>query len=38
MPMLPGGEVPGNETTDAATQNVPSDVMQAMGPTPVPVA
>jgi hypothetical protein len=38
MPMLPGGEVPGTETTDAATQNVPSDVMQAMGPTPVPVA
>lgn len=39
MPMLPlGGEVPGTETTDAATQNVPSDVMAAMGPTPVPVA
>lgn len=39
MPMLPpGGEVPGTETTEAATQNVPSDVMAAMGPTPVPVA
>lgn len=39
MPMLPpGAEVPGTETTDAATQNVPSDVMAAMGPTPVPVA
>jgi len=39
MPMLPPGtEVPGAETTEAATQNVPSDVMAAMGPTPVPVA
>jgi hypothetical protein len=39
MPMLPpGGEVPGTETTEAATQNAPSDVMAAMGPTPVPVA
>lgn len=34
----PGAEVPGTETTEAATQNVPSDVMAAMGPTPVPVA
>jgi len=38
MPMLPAGEVPGAETTEAATQNVPSDVMAAMGPMPVPVA
>jgi hypothetical protein len=38
MPMLPAGEVPGAETTEAATQNVPSDVMAAMGPTPIPVA
>jgi hypothetical protein len=39
MPMLPpGGEVAGTATTEAATQNVPSDVMAAMGPTPVPVA
>jgi len=30
--------VPGAETTEAATQNVPSDVMAAMGPMPVPVA
>jgi len=39
-PSLPPApeEVPGAETTEAATQNVPSDVMAAMGPTPVPVA
>ena len=34
----PPEEVPGAETTEAATQNVPSDVMAAMGPTPIPVA
>ena len=34
----PPEEVPGAETTEAATQNAPSDVMQAMGPTPIPVA
>jgi hypothetical protein len=37
LPPVPE-EVPGAETTEAATQNVPSDVMAAMGPTPVPVA
>jgi hypothetical protein len=41
-PSLPPGavptEVPSTETVDAATQNVPSDVMEAMGPTPIPVA
>ena len=40
-PLPPGAvptEVPSTETVDAATQNVPSDVMEAMGPTPIPVA
>jgi len=37
-PGAPPAEVPSVGATEAATQNVPSDVMAAMGPTPVPVA
>jgi len=37
-PGAPPAEVPSVGATEAATQNVPSEVMAAMGPTPVPVA